>query len=57
MPPAVPTSHRTVVRVRAGDAGNVGMDVPIEALAEEVKRNKAAWKFPTEAVSQWEIIS
>lgn len=52
LPPAVPTSHCTGIRVCAGDAGNVGMDVPIEALAAEVKRSEAAWKFPTEAVSR-----
>lgn len=50
-PAAVPVSHRTVVRIRAGDAGSVGMDVPIEAVAGEVNSNKAAWKFP----SRWEI--
>lgn len=54
-PTAVPASHRAVVRIHAGDAGSVGTDVPIEALAGEVNSNKAAWKFPIEAISRWEI--
>ena len=56
-PAAVPVSHPTVVWIHAGDAGSMGTDVPVEALAGEVNSNKAAWKFPTEAISRWEIIS
>lgn len=55
LPAAIPASHCAVVRIRAGDAGSMGTDVPIEAFAGEVNSNKAAWKFPTEAISRWEI--
>lgn len=54
-PAAVPASHRAVVRIHAGDAGSVGTDVPIEALAGEVNSKQAARKFATEAISRWEI--
>lgn len=31
------------------------MAVPTAALAREVNSSKAAWKFPTEAISRWEM--
>lgn len=50
-----PRARRAAVRIRAGDAGSVGMDVPIGAPTGEAHRSKAAWKFPVEAISRWEI--